>query len=50
MLIWTVVQDLRLKKANLVKENHKKVVDFINDEINNCGNNDQDKKTVWGDA
>ncbi len=36
-------------KANLVKENHKKVVDFINGEINNCGNNDEGKFTIWGD-
>ena len=36
-------------KANLVKENHKKVVDFINDEVNNCGNADAGSTTVWGD-
>ena len=51
MLIWTASTRPAVEaKANLVKENHQKVVDFINDEINNCGNNDQDKKTVWGDA
>ena len=51
MLIWTASTRPAVEaKANLVKENHQKVVDFINDEINNCGNNDQDNKTVWGDA
>ena len=37
-------------KANLVKEKHQRVVEFINVEINNCGNNDEDKKTIGGDA
>ena len=51
MLIWTASTRPAVEaKANLVKENHQKVVDFINDEINNCGNNDEDKKTIWGDA
>ena len=51
MLIWTASTRPEVEaKANLVKENHQKVVDFINDEINNCGNNDHDKITVWGDA
>jgi len=35
-------------KANQVKENHKKVVDFINNEVNQCGNS-EDKNTIWGD-
>ena len=49
MLIWTITTRPAVEaKANLVKENHKKVVDFINNEINQCGN-DQDKMTVWGD-
>ena len=39
----------KYRKANLVKENHNKVVDLINDEINKCGNNDEGKFTVWGD-
>ena len=51
MLIWTASTRPAVEaKANLVKENHQKVVDFINGEINNCGNNDEDKKTIWGDA
>ena len=49
MLLWTVSTRPAVEaKANLVKENHKKVVDFINDEVNNCGN-DKDKITIWGD-
>ena len=50
MLIWTASTRPAVEaKANLVKENHKKVVDFINGEINNCGNNDEGKITAWGD-
>ena len=51
MLIWTASTRPAVKaKANLVKENHNKVVDLINNEINNCGNNEEGKFTVWGDA
>ena len=50
MLIWTASTRPEVEaRANLVKENHKKVVDFINGEINNCGNNDEGKITAWGD-
>ena len=50
MVIWTASTRPEVEaRANLVKENHKKVVDFINGEINNCGNNDDGKITVWGD-
>ena len=50
MLIWTVSTRPAVEaRAKLVKENHLKVVDLINDEINNCGNNDEGKSTVWGD-
>ena len=50
MLIWTGSTRPAVEaKANLVKENHNKVVDFINNEVNNCGNADENKKTVWGD-
>ena len=49
MLLWTVSTRPAVEaKANLVKENHKKVVDFINNEVNQCGNS-EDKNTVWGD-
>ena len=50
MLIWTASTRPAVEaRANLVKENHQKVVDFINEEINKCGNNDEDKTTIWGD-
>ena len=50
MLFWTASTRPAVEaKANLVKENHKKVVDFINDEVNNCGNADAGSTTVWGD-
>ena len=50
MLIWTASTRPEVEaRANLVKENHNKVVDFINSEINNCGNNEDGKYTSWGD-
>ena len=50
MLIWTVSTRPAVEaKANLVKENHNKVVNFINKEINECGNSDESKMTIWGD-
>ena len=50
MLIWTASTRPAVEaKANLVKENHNKVVDFINKEINECGSADESKKTIWGD-
>ena len=50
MLIWTASTRPAVEaKANLVKENHNKIVDFINNEVNNCSNADENKKTVWGD-
>ena len=50
MLIWTASTRPAVEaKANLVKENHNKVVDFINKEINECSNADENKMTIWGD-
>ena len=50
MLIWTASTRPEVEaKANLVKENHKKVVDFINNEVNECGNAEESKVTIWGD-
>ena len=50
MLIWTASTRPAVEaKANLVKENHNKVVDFINNEVNVCGNADESKVTIWGD-
>ena len=49
MLIWTASTRPEVEaKATLVKENHKKVVDFINNEVNKCGNSDETLQTVWG--
>ena len=49
MLLWTISTRPEVEaKANLVKENHNKVVEFINNQVNVCGNAD-DKLTVWGD-
>tara|TARA_B100001250_G_scaffold128783_1_gene109673 strand:+ start:2281 stop:2781 length:501 start_codon:yes stop_codon:yes gene_type:complete len=50
MLVWTASTRPAVEaKANLVKDNHNKVVDFINNEVNECGNADEGKMTVWGD-
>ena len=49
MLLWTLSTRPAVEaKANLVKENHNKVVEFINNEVNSCVN-ESDKLTVWGD-
>ena len=50
MLIWTVSTRPEVEeKANLVKENHQKVIDFINNEVNQCGNKEDGSLTIWGD-
>jgi hypothetical protein len=50
MLIWTASTRSAVEaKTNLVKENHKKVVDLINDEINKCDNANENTSTIWGD-
>ena len=49
MLIWTAsTRSEVLQKSNDIKSNHKKVVDFINNEVNICSNN-QKTKTSWGE-
>ena len=49
MLLWTASTRPAVQaKANLVKENHQKVVDFINNEVNKCGNA-EDGINKWGD-
>ncbi len=49
-LIWTASTRSSVEeKANLIKSNHKKVVEFVNNEINNCHNGDNQSKTIWGD-
>ena len=50
MLFWTASTRPAVEaKANLVKENHQKVVDFINNEVNQCGNAEDGSLTIWGD-
>ena len=50
MLIWTASTRPEVEaKANLVKENHQKVIDFINNEVNQCGNKEDGSLTIWGD-
>jgi len=49
MLIWTAsTRSDVIQKANDIKANHKLVVDFINDQINECSANEE-SKTIWGD-
>ena len=50
MLLWTAsTRSAVEEKANTVKSNHKQIVDFINSEINNCGQGDENSNTAWGD-
>ena len=49
-LIWTASTRSAVEdKANLVKSNHKKIVDFVNKEINDCDKKNEKSKTIWGD-
>ena len=50
MLLWTAsTRSAVEEKANTVKSNHKIIVDFINNEINQCVQRDENSKTKWGD-
>ena len=50
MLLWTASTRPAVEaKAILVKENHNKVVNFINNEVNRCDNADENDLTIWGD-
>ena len=50
MLIWTAITRPAVEaKAKQVTENHKKIVDLINNEINKCGNAEEGSLTIWGD-
>ena len=50
MLLWTAsTRSAVEEKANTVKSNHKQIVDFINTEINNCNQGDENSRTIWGD-
>ena len=49
MLIWTAsTRSAVVQKANDIKANHKLVVEFINNQINECGSNEEGT-TLWGD-
>ena len=51
MLLWTAsTRSAVEEKANIVKSNHKQIVDFINAEINECDQGDENSKTKWGDS
>ena len=50
MLIWTAITGPAVEaKAKQVTENHKKIVDLINNEVNKCGNAEEGSLTIWGD-
>ena len=50
MLVWTISTRPEVEaKANQVTENHKIIVDLINNEVNKCGNTDEGSLTIWGD-
>ena len=49
MLIWTAsTRSDVVQKANDIKANHKLVVDFINNQVNECSANEE-SKPIWGD-
>ena len=49
MLLWTAsTRSEVLQKASDIKLNHKLVIDFINDEVNNCSLNTEGL-TSWGE-
>ena len=50
MLIWTASTRSAVEaKANLVRDNHNKVVELINNEINKCDRAENDTLTIWND-
>ena len=49
MLIWTATtRSAVVQKANDIKFNHKTVVEFINNEVNECSSN-ENGETAWGE-
>ena len=49
MLIWTAsTRSSVLQKANDIKSNHKAIVEFINNEVNECSTN-ENGSTSWGE-
>ena len=50
-LIWTALTRSAVEeKADLVKSNHQTIINFVNQEINNCDKGDDKSRTVWGDS
>ena len=50
MLGWTATsRSGSEEKAQIVRDNHKKIVELINSEINECDRGDENSNTVWGD-
>lgn len=48
MLTWTAMTRSGVEeKANMIKNNHKQIVDFLNNQINECDSN-KNQETVWG--
>ena len=48
MLFWTAsTRSAVVQKANDIKLNHKTVVEFINNEVNECSSNEI-RKSAWG--
>ena len=49
-LIWTAsTRSAVEEKANIIKDNHKIIVDFVNNQINTCDSRDDSAKTLWGE-
>lgn len=49
MLIWTALTRSDVsQKATDIKTNHKMIVEFVNEEVNECVSN-KDNKTSWGE-
>ena len=49
-LIWTVsTRSAVEEKANIIKDNHKTIVDFVNSQINACEGRDDSTRTLWGE-
>ncbi len=49
-LIWTAsTRSAVQEKANIVKSNHKTIINFLNNEINLCDQSSGNAKTTWGD-
>ena len=48
-LIWTASTRSGVEeKANIIKDNHKTIVDFVNNQIKSCSKGGNNTKTSWG--